>query len=306
MSDQMTPKETFLGVPHENAETRPTDAEVQYLDRPVLVRGADGTEHISRRIEKLTEGQEVDGPGGKYIVRRNELGYLYLSSITQQVGYKADMSVEEFTKTMLDSLDVEALARGTEFMNLVRAASSVRPEDFERRRVKAKAIVEIQPLFAHLFTDKAKQALSKRLTTVFDQRDEPTDKLGEYVRVVWQVQYATVNITDQTKRYEAIKAIIDAINDLAEMDMLGGCFAPLSSVVNGKLDSNLSLWDMLKADKIEYSEVVFLFAAVKFVPPTNPDEVQKNTTFLWLQERFPGIFHKEGELPPPWGSNSNG
>lgn len=296
MSAQDTPTTTTLGVPS-NEPKKTTNAEVQILDRPVLARSEEG-ERIVRQFEVMREGEVVKGPGGhSFQVVRNELGYLYLKSVDGQLGVR-DMSVEEFIEAMAKAIDPEAALRGMEFMSMYDALTKVDRKEFEAIKSRFGTAQEIQPLFDSLFTEKARKAIQNRTTThhfivQYNEND---------VRKVALTQFATIHLTDQRLRNDAIEAIAAVINKLAEQDRIVACARPLSSLVFASFDSprdgKLNVVEMATTP-LKYAELIFLYVAVK-VDFTQEDLDNKVTAIQKVQAEFPGIFVNEWEVPAPW------
>ena len=293
---QTTPTTTTLGIPS-NEPKRTTNAEVQVLDRPVLA-GESPNQYITRQFEWMREGEVVKGPGGnRFQVARNELGYLYLRSIDTQVGAR-DLSIEEFTEGMAKAIDPEAVMRGMEFMSMYDALAKVDKKEFEAIKSRFGTAQEIQTLFSGLFTEKARKALEKRTTNhhfIVEYEEEG------YRRIA-QTQFATIHLTDQSLRNDAIRAIAQVINQLAEQDRIIACARPLSSLVFASFDSPktsaLSVVEMATTP-LKYAELIFLYVAVK--EGRNLEELHKGVTMLSkLQAEFPGIFVNEWEVPAPW------
>lgn len=210
------------------------------------------------KLELLREGETITEAGRRYVIAKNKKGLLYKKSIDPlgQIGVIKPVTVAEFQDQMLKQID-EAFPLGdggAGFLAVFNEAKN-RPK-FEK---STDPVMEIQPLFNSLFSEKALEAMK------FHRKGQIScvksiDGKDQTLMVV----YASIRIESQHLRNEKIAELIAEINRIADIGFMHGCQVPLTSVLVPVLDPPMGRTFIEKyvVPIIRYEEYVVFFPLV--------------------------------------------
>lgn len=223
------------------------------------VTNEDGT--VTKTRETLQEGDIVAQEGRRFQVVKNALGSLYRKSIDPmgQVGVAPPQTPEQFQAASEKFAETQlGQHAASESLMGTLAKLAIQPE-LEHVQMH---VSSIQPLYKDLLTPTAQKALSRKVSSVIENRDE--ERAEGFVRVVDTTAFLAVRIENRKYREQAIEKLLEAVNYVAARGYVTGRLVELSSIpilprFEGADESFADMCKRLATPPERYDEVVFIF-----------------------------------------------